>query len=209
MEKTIHISEKDLHSTLDEFLQESEKKPEPRIWNRLTIAGIGLLLVSAAYTGYSVLTAFNILSQGAFPLLFTVMKLAPFIGGAFLGIVILTAFKQGKSVSEKSQQVKSEKMKTRDKLDDFLYNKEEKAERSSMSQPVGIDTVQKLYKSRTDKKLFGICGGLAKYLGMNSTVLRVIFIAALFLSANTFLLVYVALAFVMPKEPAEKVFDYF
>ncbi|TVQ65651.1 MAG: PspC domain-containing protein [Balneolaceae bacterium] len=209
MEKTIHISEQDLHSTLDEFLQESENKPEPRIWNRLTIAGIGLLLASAAYTGYSVLAAFNILSPGSFPLLYTVMKLAPFIGGAFLGLVILTAFKKGKNITAKSQHVKSEKMKTRDKLDDFLYNKEEKSEMSSMSQTAGIDSVQKLYKSRTDRKIFGICGGLAKYLGMNSTVLRIIFIAALFLSANTFLLVYIALAFVMPKEPAEKVFDYF
>ena len=33
---------------------------------------------------------------------------------------------------------------------------------------------KKLYKSSTDKKLCGVCGGLAKYFGIDSTIVRLI-----------------------------------
>ncbi|MCC5906539.1 MAG: PspC domain-containing protein [Balneolaceae bacterium] len=63
-------------------------------------------------------------------------------------------------------------------------------------------------KSRTDKKLAGVCGGLAKHLGINSTIMRLIFVAAVFLSSSTFILVYIAMAFVMPKEPISEMDDF-
>ena len=33
---------------------------------------------------------------------------------------------------------------------------------------------KKLYRSATDKKLAGVCGGLAKYLNIDVTIIRVI-----------------------------------
>lgn len=41
---------------------------------------------------------------------------------------------------------------------------------------------KKLYRSRTDRKIWGICGGLAKYLDMDSTVVRIIAIVSIFIS---------------------------
>ena len=33
---------------------------------------------------------------------------------------------------------------------------------------------KKLYRSTTDKKLFGVCAGLAKYLNIDATVIRLL-----------------------------------
>ncbi len=58
---------------------------------------------------------------------------------------------------------------------------------------------KKLTRSKSDKKLFGVCGGLAKYLDVDSTILRVIWIL-LFFCAGTGLLAYLILALLMPEE---------
>ena len=61
---------------------------------------------------------------------------------------------------------------------------------------------KKLYKSRTDKKLCGVCGGLAEYLGIDSTVVRLILVLAI-LFAGVGLLAYIIAALVMPFNPEE------
>ncbi len=55
---------------------------------------------------------------------------------------------------------------------------------------------KRLFKS-TDKKLFGVCGGLGEYFDIDPTFVRVLFLAA-FLMFGTGLLLYVVLAIVMP-----------
>lgn len=59
--------------------------------------------------------------------------------------------------------------------------------------------MKKLYKSRTDKKICGVCGGLADYLGMDSTIVRLI-MALVILCAGAGLLAYIIAALVMPFE---------
>jgi phage shock protein C len=61
---------------------------------------------------------------------------------------------------------------------------------------------KRLYKSSTDKKLAGVCGGLAEYFGLDSTLVRIGY-AALILFAGTGLLLYIICAFVMPNKPME------
>jgi len=47
-----------------------------------------------------------------------------------------------------------------------------------------------------EKKLFGVCSGLADYLDIDPTVIRILFIAG-FLFFGTGLLLYIIMAFVM------------
>jgi len=63
---------------------------------------------------------------------------------------------------------------------------------------------KKLYRSRTDQKIAGVAGGLAHYFDLDPTLIRVLFVIALFLSFGFALFMYLALAFVMPLEPIEK-----
>lgn len=53
---------------------------------------------------------------------------------------------------------------------------------------------------KADAKIFGVCGGLAKYFDIDPTIIRVIFLFAL-VAYGTGLLLYLVLAVAMPKEP--------
>lgn len=57
----------------------------------------------------------------------------------------------------------------------------------------------KLYRSRTDRKLWGVCGGLAKYYNMDPTIVRVIAVASLFVGTLGFW-IYLIMALVVPLE---------
>ena len=59
---------------------------------------------------------------------------------------------------------------------------------------------KKLYRSATDKKLAGVCGGVAKYLNMDPTVIRVLW-AIISLSAFVGVVAYILCAFIIPEEP--------
>ena len=58
---------------------------------------------------------------------------------------------------------------------------------------------KKLYRSSTNKKLFGVCGGLAEYFDMDATVIRIIYLLLL-LGAGVGLLAYLVCALVMPEK---------
>lgn len=59
---------------------------------------------------------------------------------------------------------------------------------------------KKLYRSRTDAVFSGVCGGLAKYLGIDSSVMRVVTVILFFMGTVGFWM-YVVLAIIIPKEP--------
>lgn len=63
----------------------------------------------------------------------------------------------------------------------------------------GDEVMRKLYKSRTDKKICGVCGGLADYLGIDSTIMRLIMFVFIW-CVGIGLLVYIAAALIMPYE---------
>lgn len=58
---------------------------------------------------------------------------------------------------------------------------------------------KKIYRSSTNKKLFGVCGGLAEYFDMDATVIRIIYLLLL-LGAGVGLLAYLVCALVMPEK---------
>ena len=58
----------------------------------------------------------------------------------------------------------------------------------------------RLYRSRTDKKICGVCGGLAKYFDCDPTIIRLI-TALLALGFGTGILAYFIAALVIPNEP--------
>jgi phage shock protein C len=211
MEKTLHITDQDLHTTLNEFLEEKEKKPAESIWNFSTITGLVMVLISAAFVGHTV--GSELFGIHAIPLLESVIKAAPYFGGALLGLIILSMFTRSKKDKIREEAEQKRVQQTYDKLDRFLYrdaeiNKGKTTSSKKSHDSFNADPVQKLMRSRTDKKFTGVCGGLARHLGISSTVMRFIFVAAFFLSSGTAFLVYIAMAFVMPKEPVSAMDDF-
>lgn len=62
---------------------------------------------------------------------------------------------------------------------------------------------QRLRKSRTDKVLFGVCGGLGEHLNIDSVLVRAAFVALAFAS-GVGVVAYIALAFLMPSPVEEE-----
>ncbi|MEK4663391.1 PspC domain-containing protein [Priestia sp. FSL H7-0729] len=61
--------------------------------------------------------------------------------------------------------------------------------------------MSKLYRSTRDRMLTGLCGGISESIGMDSTLLRIIFVISIFVTGGTSLLIYFIAALVVPKEP--------
>jgi phage shock protein PspC (stress-responsive transcriptional regulator) len=59
---------------------------------------------------------------------------------------------------------------------------------------------KRLHRSLTDRKLAGICGGIAEYLGWDPTLVRVLWIVLTFLGGSG-ILAYLILWLVMPDGP--------
>ena len=61
--------------------------------------------------------------------------------------------------------------------------------------------MRKLFRSRRDAKLAGVLGGLAEHLGVDSTLIRLIFVVMAIASFGLMALLYIVAIFVFPKEP--------
>ena len=60
---------------------------------------------------------------------------------------------------------------------------------------------KKLYRSTSDKMLAGVCSGVAKYLNMDPTVVRVLW-AIVSLFGFIGVVAYIVCAFIIPEEPS-------
>ena len=59
---------------------------------------------------------------------------------------------------------------------------------------------KKLYKSNTDNKIAGVCGGIAEYFNLDSTLVRLGWVVFSLLGGSG-LLAYIIAAIIMPDRP--------
>ncbi len=64
-------------------------------------------------------------------------------------------------------------------------------------------SAKKLYRSKTDRKIWGVCGGIAEYFGIDPTIVRLVAVASIFLSGIG-ILAYLIMAIIVPAESAEE-----
>jgi phage shock protein PspC (stress-responsive transcriptional regulator) len=57
---------------------------------------------------------------------------------------------------------------------------------------------RRLERSATNRVISGVCGGLAEYLAVDPTLVRVFFVICTIITAFAFILVYIALLVLMP-----------
>lgn len=207
------FEDQELQQTLNEFL-EDEKKENTNIWNFATIAGIAMFLVIMVYMIQAVIG----LNLG--PDLSGIVEYLPLIGGILVTLVGFGFFVGDRKRERQAQKKKKSRQKKRYdfKSADDTYQEEDfdldndlgskRSERRFSDEKYQFDRYafrqrKKLYKSRSNKKLAGVCGGLAEYFGISTTVVRFLFVFAFFAASGTSLLLYIALAIALDKEPPE------
>lgn len=57
---------------------------------------------------------------------------------------------------------------------------------------------KRLFKSRTNRVLFGVCGGLGEYFNIDPTIIRLLFV--LLGCTTTGIIVYIIAAIVIPEQ---------
>jgi phage shock protein C len=60
---------------------------------------------------------------------------------------------------------------------------------------------RKLYRDRFDKKIAGVCGGLAQKFQVDSTIVRILFFALALVTAGLAIFAYLILALILPLGP--------
>jgi phage shock protein C len=66
--------------------------------------------------------------------------------------------------------------------------------------PSSPATPKRLYRSREDRMLGGVCGGLGGYLGVDPTLVRILAVLSLFLPGPQ-ILAYLIAWIIVPEEP--------
>lgn len=59
---------------------------------------------------------------------------------------------------------------------------------------------RKLYLSDKDRKIAGVCGGLADYFGIDSTIVRILWALAVMVSYGTGFILYLVFWLIVPRE---------
>jgi phage shock protein PspC (stress-responsive transcriptional regulator) len=62
---------------------------------------------------------------------------------------------------------------------------------------------KKLYRSRTDSMIAGVCGGLGEYFDIDATLIRLLFVVAAILGGHG-VLAYLICLILIPLEPLDK-----
>jgi len=66
-----------------------------------------------------------------------------------------------------------------------------------------IRHMKKLYLSRTDRKIGGVCGGLGECYEKDSTLIRILFVLLALFSFGSGIVIYLVMWLIVPKKPKE------
>lgn len=180
-------SNADLEALSDEELEallfEEEDESSSSAFNLPTLAGLSLIVVGMVYI-------FQHLGMWSGMDVTQLVELLPWLSGILiiligLGVLSWRPRKKGKVTSRK---VRRETDRGRTEI--------------GKEKNVRVDGKKRLMRSR-DKKLTGVCAGIADYFNVDPTLIRIAFVIGTLVSSGSFLVAYVILSLVMPQEKEE------
>lgn len=65
-----------------------------------------------------------------------------------------------------------------------------------------VPSEKHLYRSRKNRTIAGVCGGLAEFFGLDATLVRLLFVLGVVFGFGSFLLIYIVMWIIVPEEPA-------
>ena len=170
---------------LEALLFEEEEDESKGIFNLPTVAGLSLILVGIVYLFQEMGIGFGGLELGEF------VSMLPWLAGI---LIILLGF----GVLSWRPKGKKKKSKVKKAVDMASGQEKVVIETKATSSPKGRTKKKHLTKTR-DKKLAGVCGGIAEYFNIDPTLVRIAFVIGTIMSQGLFIPAYIILAIIMPK----------
>ncbi|MBN2365767.1 MAG: PspC domain-containing protein [Calditrichaeota bacterium] len=68
---------------------------------------------------------------------------------------------------------------------------------------LNLPDINKIYRSRENRMIAGVCGGIAEYVNIDPSIVRLLWVFASFASIGLGILVYIILIFVFQEKPEE------
>ena len=60
---------------------------------------------------------------------------------------------------------------------------------------------KKLYRSRSNRMILGVCGGLGEFFGIDPSLMRLLFVIGTLFGFGSFIFIYLAMFIIVPEEP--------
>ncbi|MEX0929513.1 MAG: PspC domain-containing protein [Balneolales bacterium] len=174
IEDYFEFDESQLENTLNRFMSDEGQKRHSSLFNMASMAGFVILLLCTLY-------ALGYLIPGI-PDIGGLLRFATVAGGILVLFTGLGAFTRTRKTKLKKNKASLWNTNSDEPFDPYAFRQK-----------------KKLFRSRKDRKLFGVCGGLAEYFGIDATFVRVAFVF-LALTFGSSVLIYIILAIVLPKE---------
>lgn len=216
-EKSSHLQfdNNDLENTLHEFLNESKKEQKkPGFINFPNVVGAGFIGVGSLYLLQLLGLPFEVTGF---------IEALPILGGVLITLLGFGFFtperrllrQEKRRLKKMAKQGISDSTNWESKLSNAQLSGSSDASfagttNNQYSAPIegyALRQKKKVYKSRKDKKIAGVCGGLARYFGIDSTIVRVFFAGAAVLGWGATIPLYIVLSIILSDEPATVLYD--
>lgn len=60
---------------------------------------------------------------------------------------------------------------------------------------------RKLYRSRSNRMILGVCAGLGDFFGIDPSLVRLLFVVGTLFGFGSFIFIYLAMFIIVPEEP--------
>ena len=181
----IQYTQGDLETALNDFLKEKEPPQKVNLFNYKTIVGTGMLFMTSLF----LLQQLPWINFGIDAELIELTF--PILGGVLVTLV-------GLGIISRPKRPKKSKVRYDPNSSNAMLNQEVDA---TYYEPYALSRKKKLYRSRSNKRFLGVCGGIAGYFGLNPLAVRILWAILTLSSAGFMIPMYVLMAIIMPKEP--------
>ena len=182
----VNYTQGDLEAALNDFLKEQEPPQKINLFNFKTIAGMSMLFITTLFLIQQLIPWFG------FPIDADFVQVLPVFGGilvALTGLGLFSGRRKQKKAKAQFEPVAAKPITLNDLND------------KSTLDSYALNQTKRLYRSRKDKRFLGVCGGIAKYFGLNPFAVRLLWAILTLSSGGIMIPLYIVMAIIMPKEP--------
>ncbi len=181
---------------IEDFLHAKDAEEEkPSFWNLPTVAGLSTIGVGSAY----LLQELGLFASG--------LDFSALVGPWLIGVLIILlgfgvlSWSPDRKARKQKQREKAARRRARSGASRRERTAERRSERKADRRERYEQRRSRFAKSRTNRKVLGVCGGLGQAFDIDPTLVRIAFVIALIAGSGAAIPVYFLLSWIMPDAP--------